>query len=258
MKNTNYEYTHSNDVNEVSCDVHNAELFIAPTNEKSIRFYSENDKGLHISCDESKISIKINVKKKLFFNKKKRVYLYIPAHLVPEINIAGKSCDVKVDGGIYNNLALLCDNCSVTLNDCAFDGCELIGSALSTYLTGVTVKNALVVKSESGDMLWENSFAACTECRVNRGNIGLNNFNCKDSILEAKHGNVAARLNGDESDYSLGLMIKEGTANRESVQREGAARSFKAYSAKGTIAIDFLPEKINGAILENNLESGDC
>ncbi len=251
MKKSNLEYTSQSEANAIICDLHHAELNIIPTHENAFKITCENAKGVHISLNESVLKVKQTTRPSIFLKRKIRLDLYVPDHTVPDIIVDGKNCAVKITEGIYGQFSLSLENGSAEFSDCSFAACSLIGDALSTYLKGITVKNLLVVKCASGDMIWENSFAACTECRVKRGNIGLCGFTCKDSILEAENGNVAARLNGEESDYNLGLLIKEGTANRESVQREGAARSFKAYSAKGNIAIDFMPEDESQAYGDN-------
>ncbi len=240
MKSNNYEYTAESDINAIVCDLHNAKITIIPIHENALKISCENAKGLHISLNESVLTVKKATRSRLLCRKKSEVNVFVPDHTMPSLTIGGKDFAVKITNGIYGQFSLSADNCSVELDGCSFTSCSLTGETLSTFLNGVTVKNTLVVKCDTGDMIWENSFAACTECRVKRGNIGLCGFNCKDSILQAENGNVAARLNGSESDYNLGLLIKEGTTNKESVQRDGAARSFKAYSAKGNIAIDFM------------------
>lgn len=251
MKNKIMQYTAAYDVNSIVFDASNARIYITSTQENELKISCEKSKEWHISCNEGVLTVKQSPRFRLFGKKKATVEMLVPDHILPDILIDGKNCSVLVNGGIYNQLSLVCDDGAAELYDCSFSGCELTGVALNTNLKGVTVKNALVVKCDCGNMIWENSFAACTECRVKRGNIGLSGFNCKNSIMEAENGNVAAQLGGEENDYNLGLLVKEGTANRESVQREGAARSFKAYSAKGNIAIDFLPSNENYEIGDN-------
>lgn len=242
MKNSNYEYCARTDINEIVCDVHSVDLYIIPTHEKRLKVLSANAKRLHVSIDGNSLKITQGNCNPLFVHRKKRIEILVPESTVPGITIDGKHAAINVSGGIYDKFTVSCDDCTVKCEHASFSECTFTGATLSTLLSGVTVKESLVVKCGEGDMIWENSFASRTECRVKRGNIGLSDFNCKDSIMSAEKGNVAARLNGAESDYSLGLIIKEGTANRESVIREGAPRSFKAYSARGSIAIDFVHE----------------
>ena len=243
MKNKTIEYTAADDVNAIVCDLSDAELRVIPAQENELKITCKNPKGLHISRNEAVLTMKQCTRTHIFKTKKIIIELSIPDHILPDITVSAKACNVNITGGIYGQFTLSGDKCAVQFAECSFTACELTGVTLSTFFNGVTVKNTLVVKCGAGDIIWENSFASCTECRVKRGNIGLSGFNCKTGFMEAENGNVAARLNGEESEYNLGLLIKEGTSNRESVQREGAARSFKAYSAKGNIAIDFMPEE---------------
>lgn len=245
MRNSGYEYLARADVNKIVCDLHGVDLYIVTTHEKRLKLISANGKRLEVTLDGATLSICQGNVNRLFTRRKKRIELHIPDSTVPEICISGKHTTIAVSGGIYDKFSVSGDDCTVACEHASFAECTFTGETLSTYLHGVTVKDALVVKCDAGDMIWENSFASRTECRVKRGNIGLSGFNCKDSIMASENGNVAARLNGVESDYSLGLLAKDGTANRESVVREGAPRSFKAYSAKGSIAIDFVPEDDN-------------
>lgn len=242
MKNKTLEYTAAGDVNAIICDVVGAELHITPTQANELKITCKNEKGMHISCNEGILTVKQSTRPHLFISKRTVINLYIPDHTLPDITVNARSCSAYITNGIYGRFALSCDNGMAELHDCSFTDCELTGDNLSTYLKGVTVKNTLAVQCGAGDMIWENSFASCTQCRVKRGNIGLSGFNCINGIMQAENGNVAASLNGEERDYNLGLLIKEGISNRESVKREGAARSFKAYSAKGNIAIDFVPD----------------
>ena len=251
MKNNVFKFTATEEVCSIVCDLHSVELTIIPTQENELTIACENDKRLDISLDESTLKISQGNFNRIFAHRKKRIEMRVPDHTVPELVIDAKDSCVRFDGGIFGQLSLYGDDCDIECLSCSFAECTLTGGSLSTFLKGVTVKGMLIVKCDEGDMVWENSFAACTECRVKKGNIGLSAFNCKDSIMEAVNGNVAARLNGEESDYHLDLLIKEGTANRESVLREGAARSFKAYSAKGNIAIDFMPEDEGEAYGDN-------
>lgn len=246
MKNNIYEYSANGEISSIVCDLHSVDLTIVSTHENCLQIVGDNDKRLIVSIADNKLKITQGKFNSLLFRRKKKIELRIPDHTVPDIAICAKHTAIYVSGGIYDKFSVLGDDCTVECESASFSECSFDGSTLSTRLNGVTVKNTLVVKCDEGDMIWENSFASCTECRVKRGNIGLSHFTCKDSILAAENGNVAARLNGSESDYSLGLLAKEGTANRESVMREGAARSFKAYSAKGNIAIDFVPDSENG------------
>lgn len=243
MKNNQLNYSTADDVNAIVCNLSNVRIYIIPTHENELKITCENGKRIVISRDENCLTVNQSSRPSIFTGKNTIIYLSIPDHTLPDISVEGKNCTVNIASGIYGSFSLACNNGKTEFTDCSFADCELIGDTLSTYLKGVTVRNTLVVKCFTGDMIWENSFASCTECRVKRGNIGLCGFSCKDSIMEAENGSVAARLNGDERDYNLGLLIKEGTSNRESVKREGAARSFKAYSAKGNIAIDFIPDK---------------
>lgn len=243
MKNYNLTYTAEGEVTKIELTLRDADITVNSTRCTDFTVKCENGKGAAISLDENILRLDYTPKKRIFSRRKNKIEISVPEHTVAAIDIKCENCAVMVLGGIYDKFTLDGDCCGCDFEGASFSQCSLSGAKLSTKLKNVTVKNALIVKCDEGDMLWENSFAACTECRVKRGNIGLCGFNCKDSILEAENGNVAARLDGDESDYNLGLLIKEGTANRESVLREGAARTFKAYSAKGNIAIDFTAEE---------------
>ena len=241
MKYNNYEYSASGEITVIVCDLHGVDLRIVPSHENELQIVGDNGKRLNVSLDGSTLKIVQGNLNSLFLHKKKRIEVRVPEHTVPEIAIDGKHTSIAVTGGIYGKFSVDGDDCTLKCESASFSECSFTGSALSTYLKDVTVKNTLVVNCDEGDTVWENSFAACTECRIKRGNIGLSGFNCKDSILAAENGNVAARLSGEQSDYNLAIFAKAGTANRESVMREGAARSFKAYSAKGNIAVDFVP-----------------
>ncbi len=238
MKNRNI-YLAEGEISKISLDAENACITITTTGENELKIEYENAKGAHISLDENVLNINYGRAKRLLARRKKQITLHVPEHFVPELEIRAADSEIEICGGSFGRLELQGDSCRFTCENAYFTDCSLSGTALDTLIKGTTVKNALIVNCGKGDMVWENSFAACTDCHVKRGNIGLSGFNCKDSVLSAEEGNVSARLDGDGSDYNLGLLAKEGTANMDSVSREGAVRTFKAYSARGNIAIDF-------------------
>lgn len=242
MKNLSYEYSATAEISTIICDLHSAELIITPSHGSELGIFSQNGKRLDVSLSGDVLKITQGNCSRFFVRKRKRIELRVPDCTVPQLTIEAKHALICVSGGIYDKLNVSGEDCTVECANASFADCTFTGTTLSMYLKGVTVKNALVAKCDEGDAIWVSSFASRTECRIKRGNIGLSDFTCKDSIMTAENGNVAARLKGEESDYSLGLMIKDGTANRESNLREGAARSFKAYSAKGNIAVDFVTE----------------
>lgn len=246
MKNNLLDFTADGEATAIACELKNVQLRLTPTAENQFKITYEDCKDARVCFNEGVLSINYGSRKRLFSRKKKSLEIYVPEHAVPSVSLTCSDCDVRFAGALLDKLNLYGEDCRVVCEDASFSQCSVTGTQLSSAFKSVTVKGALVVKCAKGDMLWENCFAAHAECRVKKGNIGLSGFNCKESAFEAENGNITARLSGDESEYSLGLLIKEGTANRQSVLREGAARSFKAYSLKGNVTIDFTPDENAG------------
>ncbi len=243
MKN-NIIFKATGELFTISCELSDINLTVLPTAENELRITFSDSVDPDISFDEGMLKVSCAGRVGILKRKVGEMEILVPDHSFPAINIDCRGGEILIESGIYDRLNFAGDGCTISLKDSSFTQCSLTGSALNVRLSGATIKNALIAKLGEGDLICEGSFAACAECRIKRGNMGLSDFTCKESTLEVESGNVVARLDGDKSDYSLGILAKDGTANMESSTREGAARVFNAYSTRGNIAIEFTKKDI--------------
>lgn len=172
------------------------------------------------------------------------ICVHVPSHTVPNIKIHAKNCNLTVQGGIYGELACTLGDGTVKLFDALFSSVEVAGDGADFRASGITVKNNVYLQLEKGNVLAEHTFATRTDCKVKRGNVGLVAVSCKECALNTYRGNVTATLVGSEGEYSTTLITREGTVNREGVNREGAGKSFLAYAEKGNIVLEFAERSV--------------
>lgn len=168
-----------------------------------------------------------------------KITVHVPSHTVPDVKVHAKCCNLTVQGGIYGELSCTLGDGTVRLTDALFSSVEITGDGADVSASGITVKGNFYLQLEKGNVLAEHTFATRADCKVKRGNIGLATVSCKECAFNTDRGNITATVVGNESDYSTTLITREGTVNREGVQREGAEGSFLAYAEKGNIVLEF-------------------
>ena len=141
--------------------------------------------------------------------------------------------------GIYGEVTFSAEG-EIYADNAAIESCAINSARCDCRLTDCTVKGSLIVSAGEGGLTLENTFATHISARIKRGNVGAARLNCRDTIFETDEGNVTAEIAGDEGDFDVIVDAKEGTCNRESANIEGNTASFKAYSAKGNIFVDFV------------------
>jgi hypothetical protein len=231
------------DVAKIFIDANDAQVTIVSIADNKTSLSFPRGAAIHAACSENELIIKQS--KKLFarFFKKPQITLNVPEHLVPSVQFSGRSASLTLLGGIFGQLDAYLESGKVELSDAAFEGVEIKGNEVQFRAHALTVKGCLSCNIQSGEAIIENSFATHTECRNKGGNVGIINLNCKDSFLEAEHGNVTATILGDKKDFNVTLMAREGTCNSESDDGKDCTGAVKAFTGDGNIVIDFVEVK---------------
>lgn len=238
MKEKTIIFSVDTDVTGVECDLYCAKLDFAAADDGKLTVEYPRGKNFHIGNGDGTVFIN-QQKRALLSHRKQNVKIRVPEHTVPALKIFGRHLTAEINGGIYGELTVTCDDGAVHASGCSFDGAEITGGNASVYLSDVTVKGNLVIQIKRGNVLAENTFATRCECRAADGNIGQVNLNCKDGSFDTQKGNITASLLGSADEFNTDLLTQEGTVNRDSVKPEGADGSFHAYTGTGNIVLDF-------------------
>lgn len=231
------------DVTAINLDVYDAEIILEPSEENCLTAEFVNCPKIQAANSDSALFIKQSKRAFAALFPKGTIKIGVPDYIVPAVSVTGNRVKIYAKGGIYSQWEALAENGCVTLEDVAPDGIEIKGGNVSLYASGVTVKNSVITNVKSGDAALENCFATHMVCRTGKGNIGVSNLICRDATLESDGGNITATVKGDENSYNVTLTARSGLCNRENRNTDGETSSFKAYTAKGNIHVDFIDDK---------------
>ncbi len=242
MKDKNFLYNVETDVNSIEINVTNATVEICEATDEKFCMEYPNTKNIFAGSNENGIIIHQG-KCGFFIKPHQGIKIFAPAHTVPSLKIYGKSVDLIIKNGIYGELNLSAEDGNVSLSGCVLESGEILGGDINLHVCDATVKNDLVLQTDKGEALLENTFLTRAEVRVKRGNIGIVNVSCKDCAFDTQKGNITASLKGNEDEFNTSIVTREGTSNRESSAMLGADGNFHAYTKKGNIVLDFVGEK---------------
>lgn len=239
MKEKIISFNVDTDVTAIECEFACADVSFEEAADGIFKIEYPCTKNVHIGSGESGLIIS---QKKRLFGGKQRFKFFVPSHVIPSVKINGKTFDFTISGGIYGELNLNSDGGNVYLSDCVLESVDIGGGEINVSLDCATVKGGFHSQLAKGSILTENTFATRAECRIEHGNIGLVNFNCKDCSFETQKGNITASLAGCENGFNTSIITREGMSNRESSVKSGADGSFHAYAKRGNIVLDFIGE----------------
>lgn len=242
MMKENLKFKVDTDVNEIEFNVTNAEIEFITTADDKLTVEYPATKGISAGSGKDGLIV-TQGKRGLFDRARRRITVAVPQHTVPSVRINGRICKLTLSGGIYSDLSVNIDGGEIAVADGAYKSVRICGGSVNAYISDVTVKSDLFLQIEKGNVLAENSFATRYECSVKKGNIGLDNVNCKDCAFNSNKGNITATIAGSEAGYNTTIVTGEGTANRNSAKHDGADGSFKAYTGQGNITLDFLEQE---------------
>ncbi len=245
MKEKIFSYSVDSDISTIEFDIYDAAVKICASPDGTLKVAFPCARNMHVANAESELYI-TQTKRPLFSRAKQLISVYVPDYIVPSVRFIGVNYSVEAKKGIYKEFAVNGECAALTLSDSVSESVEIICENVSAHLINATVKGNFFVQAKQGVILAENTFASLAELHLKSGNIGLSGMNCKEGAFETGAGNVTVTLSGAESDYSLSVTAREGTANRESKLIEGAAKSVKAYTEKGNIVLDFSQKESSG------------
>jgi hypothetical protein len=230
------------DVTQITVDANDAQVTVVSVADNKTSLFFPRGALIHAACSESEIIIRQSRKLFARFFKKPQITINVPEHLVPSVQFSGKSATLNITGGIFGQLNAYLESGKATLSDAAFESVDVKGNEVVFTASSLTVKGCLSCNIQSGEATIENSFATHTACRNKGGNVGIVNLNCKDSFLEAEHGNINATILGNKKDFNVTLKAREGTCNSDSDDGKDCTGSVKAFAGDGNIVIDFVEE----------------
>jgi hypothetical protein len=234
-------YDVTTDVTKINFNIDKAKVVITTTQENSLTLKYIGT--LHVANTDGELIVKQD--KRPFSNLRKpaTLNLEVPEHIVPNLSIFANAIELSLEGGIFAQFEIYAKQGKLALSAAAFESVDVKGEYVELSCSNLTIKSKLLANISAGESLIENCFTPIAECRNKKGNVGVVNLNCKDSLFEAENGNISATVLGDKSDFNISVTAKNGTCNCETSQGK-TANSFKAYTTNGNISADFIKQEV--------------
>lgn len=245
------------EINEICCDLFDADLQVCASDDKQLKVEYPNCKTVSVAVGDNRLII--NQAKPLLPLFKRRIVVYVPTHVLPNLQITGKRSAITLEDGLFGDLTINADYGKLELINCSFASVSAVCGNAYVHFNESTVKGNLTLQIENGELLAENSFALYADCQLKNGNMGLINLSGKEFAFETANGNVTLTLAGTEDEYNTVIRVKNGTSNKESKQNEGAVKSVKALTDNGNVMLDFVGERVEiaeAATAADNAQEG--
>ncbi len=235
MKNKNYTmYLTSADVFGVDINVLCGDVTVTGTDD--VRFKIERASHSHVKISEYGGTVKIKQYRKPFFHRA-AIHVYVPKICLPDLSVKLKSGKIAISGGVYGDLRIKSRAAEVSIVNTSFLDGEIVGGTLNLECSGISVKTSLLCDADSGRALIENGTCGKIYLTYKSGDYGVSNFKFRDGVLTLGEGSINLCVDGNEGDYALDLLAKNGTCNKSDVS-EGLY-ALKAYTGNGNITVDF-------------------
>lgn len=232
----------NDDVAAISCAIEHANLKIEPATQSKLTVEYHDGRGFKVETAGERLIIvqKLSGFARLLKLAAQPLTIKVPTHLVPSVTVTADNAKVYIENGIYGAFEYKSKRGGVKIENAMLASVELKGESVNIAIANSTIKGSLICSEANGNVNLDNIFAAHIDCRVKSGDVGAANLNCRDSAFEANRGNVTATVLGNEKAFGISLTAKDGTCNRESAKKGCEEATFKAYSAKGNIFVDFI------------------
>lgn len=224
------------DVSEIHCGVISADINIVGTSKGGLRIEYSKSFSPYFTEKDGVVTLK---QQKIPFLKHRRpvVTIYVPDCYVPDIRIDAERSNVKVDGGIFNDAGICGKEIKCELNGATFHDLEIKADHLDVSTGDITVRNMANTVASDGRVEFDKTFCKNATCRVKKGNIGLSCTDCEYAVLNTEEGNIAACMQGDESDYSIDLECPALSIKRDTSRF--AKKTIRARTLSGNVVLDF-------------------
>ncbi len=232
------------DIAEIYINTTNAEINIVSTAEPNL--YIEYSKNLRPIISETDGKVALKQRKSLTSSFLRPFFtVYVPECNVPDVTLTAEKCNLKINGGIYNDAVISGREIRAEINSAAFENLKIKADELDVSADGILVKNLSSALAADGRVEIDKAFCKKAECRVKKGNIGLCNSACDFAVLNSEEGNIAASMLGCESEYTIAL---DGAAVSGKDNLSTSGKSIRARAAKGSVVLDFSnPPRFNEA-----------
>lgn len=232
------------DISAIECTADSCSAEVALSDERFAAIEFSRGISAYIKKGEGKLIIK---QKKGLLSRilrgESKVKILVPGHIVPHLSFKGGKIDLSISDGIYGNVEYGAEAGSVSADNAAAESFSIKSAACTASITSCTVRENIFADIAEGSLTLDYTFATHIAARIQRGNIGAVELNCRDTIWETAEGNITATILGDEEEFNTALTAREGTCNKPCRNESGAAASLKAFAAKGNIFIDFICNK---------------
>ncbi|MDE5721286.1 MAG: DUF4097 domain-containing protein [Clostridia bacterium] len=235
MKNIKYNsYLAAESINRLDCEFINCKVKIYGTDESTFRI--ERAPHSYIRIYEHDGILKLKQLRKPFFHKAE-IIVYAPVDVLYGAGLKIKRGSLEMDGVNCTDLHITGGEVSVSIANSSFSHANVNLKTLKLDCADISFENSFICAADCGKVIMENSLCSKMDLTVKYGNLGISRLKCRDGAYTVEEGSINLTLDGEEEDYSLSLLAKNGTCNRENAS--GGAYALKAYTGNGNIVVDF-------------------
>ena len=223
-----YDESYTEEINKINIDVTSSDIIIEPTDSDklNVKIYDHEDKDIEIKVKDKTLEI-VNKQKNMnffsIFTGQPKVEISVPKNSIYDLNINGKSSDVKVSSNV--GIATV----DVTSGDVSFEDAEKLEIKVTSGDVNVGKTSTLKIKTTSGDIrvdkvtkkadlqttsgdikVDELSLKENSEIQATSGDITVDKIN--DIYVEGKtkSGDININKNNRHSDIELKLETTSG------------------------------------------------
>lgn len=238
MKDKYIYFQTARDVVRTECELNCGDVEIIGCDDA--KFGIERTRHTLLKISESDGAVKIKQIGKPLFHRA-AIKIYVPAYCVPDITLKAKQGKIKISDGIFGDLRIKYNDAEISLAHASFVNTDICCNDVAFWCSDISVKSSFDCTADNGEGLMENSYCSNLDIRFKSGGIGITELKCPDSFLSVERGSLNVIMKGSSDDFTLNLVSKHGTCNRESVY--GGSQAFKAYTEYGNIVVDFTEHK---------------
>ena len=239
MKDKICVFNADSDIAAIDCNVCDADLTIKTAADSTLSVIFPVAKNLNAGNDNGTLYVS-QTRHHPLFSRRQSIEICVPEHLVPALNLNAKHCNISIEGGIYADITIISEGGKISIDDIDADSVEINGGRLDVDIEDSTLKGSLYINARSAKFLAQNTFAGIAVVRTKKGNMGIVALNAKECTLETDEGNITATLKGRREDFCLKTTEKAGNTVSDSCLKP---KSFTAYTAKGSIVVDFIEDE---------------
>lgn len=239
MKDKICIFNAESDATAIELNVCDADVTINRATDSTLGVTLPVAKNVNAGSDKGTLYVS-QTKRPPLFSRRQKIEISVPEHIVPALRLNARHCNISVEGGIYGEVNMICESGTIRIENTDAESVEINGGRLEIDVESSTLKGSLYINARTAEFLAQNTFAGLAVVRTRKGNMGIVALNTKECTLETDDGNITATLKGKREDFCLKTTEKAGNTVADGCLK---SKNFNAYTAKGSIVVDFIEDE---------------